>query len=198
MIKGIHGLLYSSDAEATRAFFRDKVKLPGSDVGGGWMIFDFAEGDLGVHPIDHGGTAGAHDVSFYCDDIEGVVAGMKKRGVVFTKPIEDHGYGLVTHFEVPGGITVQLYEPRYQKQGATKKVAAKEPKQAAVKKVASSAAKKASAKKAPAKKVPAAKSSAKKAPSKKASAMKASAKVSAKKAPTKKAPAKKATKKSAR
>jgi hypothetical protein len=121
MIKGIHGLLYSSDADATRAFFRDKVKLPGSDVGGGWMIFDFAEGDLGVHPIDHGGTAGAHDVSFYCDDIEGVVAGMKKRGVVFTKPVEDHGYGLVTYFEVPGGITCQLYEPRYQKRAASKK-----------------------------------------------------------------------------
>lgn len=115
MIKGIHGLLYSSDAEATRAFFRDKVKLPGSDIGDGWWIFDFAEGDLGIHPISHGGTAGAHDVSFYCEGIEGVVAGMKKRGVVFTKPIEDHGYGLVTYFEVPGGITVQLYEPRYQK-----------------------------------------------------------------------------------
>jgi catechol 2,3-dioxygenase-like lactoylglutathione lyase family enzyme len=115
MIKGIHGLLYSSDPEATRAFFRDKMKLPGSDIGGGWWIFDFAEGDLGVHPTDHGGTAGAHDVSFYCDDIEGVVAGMKKRGVVFKKPIEDHGYGLVTYVDVPGGITVQLYEPRYQK-----------------------------------------------------------------------------------
>jgi hypothetical protein len=124
MIKGIHGLLYSSDAEATRAFFRDKVKLPGSDIGGGWMIFDFAEGDLGVHPIDHGGTAGAHDVSFYCEGIEGVVAGMKKRGVVFTKPIEDHGYGLVTYFEVPGGLTVQLYEPRYQKGAAAEKAKA--------------------------------------------------------------------------
>ncbi len=46
MIRGIHGLLYSSD------------------VGGGRLIFDFAEGDLGVHPA-HGGQAGGHDVSFY-------------------------------------------------------------------------------------------------------------------------------------
>lgn len=36
MIRGIHGLLYSSDPEATRAFFRDQVRLPGSDVGDGW------------------------------------------------------------------------------------------------------------------------------------------------------------------
>lgn len=115
MIRGIHGLMYSSDPEATREFFRDKVKLPGSDIGHGWWIFDFAEGDLGVHPIDHGATAGKHDISFYCDDLEGTVAEMKGRGVTFTKDIADHGYGLVTYFEAPGGITVQLYQPKYAK-----------------------------------------------------------------------------------
>ncbi len=36
MIRGIHGLFYSSDAEATRAFFRDKLRLPGFDGGDGW------------------------------------------------------------------------------------------------------------------------------------------------------------------
>jgi hypothetical protein len=29
--------------------------------------------------------------------------------------IADHGYGLVTHFKVPGGFNVQLYEPKYRK-----------------------------------------------------------------------------------
>ncbi len=126
MIRGIHGLMYSSDAEATRAFFRDQVKLPGSDIGEGWWIFDFPEGDLGVHPIDHGGTAGDHDISFYCDDIHGTVADMKSRGVAFNGDVEDHGYGLVTYFEAPGEITVQLYEPRYvkPKKAAPKKKAA--------------------------------------------------------------------------
>jgi catechol 2,3-dioxygenase-like lactoylglutathione lyase family enzyme len=117
MIRGIHGLLYSSDPEATRAFFRDTMKLPGSDVGEGWWIFDFAEGDLGVHPVEDEGDAGMHDVSFYCDDIEGTVADLKSRGVTFTKPVEDHGYGLVTYLAAPGGITIQLYEPRYVKGG---------------------------------------------------------------------------------
>jgi hypothetical protein len=36
MIRGIHGLLYSSDPEATRRFFQQSVKLPGSDVGDAW------------------------------------------------------------------------------------------------------------------------------------------------------------------
>jgi catechol 2,3-dioxygenase-like lactoylglutathione lyase family enzyme len=160
MIKGIHGLFYSSDPDATRAFFRDKVKLPGSDIGQGWWIFDLPEGDLGVHPVEDPADAGGHDVSFYCDDIEGTVRDMKARGVSFTKPIEDHGYGLVTYFEAPGGITVQLYEPRYAKRTAAKKAAKKAPaKKAAAEK---KPAKKALAKKAPAKKAPAKKPAKKK------------------------------------
>ena len=119
MIRGIHGLLYSSDPEATRTFFREQMKLPGSDIGEGWWIFDFAEGDLGVHPVEDPSDAGEHDVSFYCDDIHGTVEDLKSRGVRFTQDVEDHGYGLVTHFTAPGGITVQLYEPRYTKRRGT-------------------------------------------------------------------------------
>jgi len=120
MIRGIHGLFYSSDPDATRAFFKDQVKLPGSDIGEGWWIFDLPGGDLGVHPVDEpkdpgGKDAGGHDVSFYCDDINATVADLKSRGVAFTKDVEDHGYGLVTYFTAPGGITIQLYEPRYVK-----------------------------------------------------------------------------------
>lgn len=127
MIRGIHGLLYSSDPEATRKFFREAMKLPGSDIGDGWWIFDFAEGDLGVHAVEDPSDAGDHDVSFYCDDIHGTVADLKSRGVRFTQDVEDHGYGLVTHFTAPGGITIQLYEPRYEKRHApaTRRKAAK-------------------------------------------------------------------------
>ena len=138
MIKGIHGLLYSTDAAATRAFFRDKVKLPGSDIGRGWWIFDLPEGDLGVHPAEDPSDAGTHDVSFYCDDIHGTVRDMQSRGVVFTSEVADHGYGLVTHFTAPGGVKVQLYEPRYVKGASRPGAAAKKPtKKAAVKTAAS-------------------------------------------------------------
>jgi hypothetical protein len=34
---------------------------------------------------------------------------------VFTQEVEDHGYGFVTYFKVPGGFKVQLYEPKYAK-----------------------------------------------------------------------------------
>jgi hypothetical protein len=120
MIRGIHGLFYSSAPEQTRAFFRDKVRFPGTDVGEGWWIFDLPEGDFGVHPVEEASDAGTHDVSFYCDDIHGTVADLRFRGVQFTKEVADHGYGLVTYFTAPGGITVQLYQPRYRKRPARK------------------------------------------------------------------------------
>jgi hypothetical protein len=116
MIKGIHGMFYSSEADALRAFLRDKLQLPHTDVGGGWLIFDLPRADLGVHPVDHPGAprSGTHDVSFTCDDIEKTVAELRGRGVEFVDQITDQGYGLTIHFVMPGGVKVELYQPSYQ------------------------------------------------------------------------------------
>jgi predicted enzyme related to lactoylglutathione lyase len=62
-----------------------------------------------------GAPSGTNAISFYCDDIETTVAEFKSRGVEFTGPVIDQGYGLVTHFRVPGGFEIQLYQPRYSK-----------------------------------------------------------------------------------
>jgi predicted enzyme related to lactoylglutathione lyase len=120
MIKGIHGLFYSSKPEELRAFLRDKLKLPFSDVGGGWLIFDFKEGDVGVHPTEgaNGAASGEHDISFFTDDLKATVAELEARGVTFDDRIADRGYGFVTHLTMPGGVRVQLYQPKYQKKRA--------------------------------------------------------------------------------
>ncbi|MBI3823450.1 MAG: VOC family protein [Planctomycetes bacterium] len=117
MIKGVHTMFYSSQPAELRAFLRDKLGFPATDVGDGWLIFDLPEADMGCHPADEkeGAPSGTHNISFYCDDITKTVAELKAKGVVFTDQVEDHGYGLVTHFEVPGGFTLQLYQPRYRK-----------------------------------------------------------------------------------
>ena len=117
MIRGMHTMFYSSQAEALRAFLRDKLEFPATDVGDGWLIFDLTEADMGCHPADarDGAPSGTHAISFYCDDIEKTVAELTARGVEFTKPVENHGYGLVTFFKVPGDFEVQLYQPLYQK-----------------------------------------------------------------------------------
>lgn len=118
MIRGVHTMFYTSHAKQLRAFFRDKLGFPFSDVGEGWLIFDLPEADLGCHPADpaHADSrTGTHNISFYCDDIVKTVAQLKKKGVKFTGPVVDHGFGLVTHFKVPGGFALQLYQPRYTK-----------------------------------------------------------------------------------
>lgn len=117
MIKGVHTMFYSSDADATRAFIRDKLGFPSSDVGGGWLIFDLPEAEMGCHPSDqaNGAPAGMHNISFYCDDVHKTVAVLRGKGVEFLDGITDAGYGLVTHFKMPGGCEVQLYQPKYVK-----------------------------------------------------------------------------------
>jgi hypothetical protein len=47
MIRGMHAMFYSSQPEALRAFLGDKLGLAGRDVGGGWLIFDAPDADLG-------------------------------------------------------------------------------------------------------------------------------------------------------
>ena len=123
MIRGMHGLFYSSEPEAARAFIRDKLKFGHTDIGDGWLIFDVPEGDLGVHPIDEKdpGMAGRHEVSFYCDDIHGTVAQLKERGVEFTEEVSDAGFGFVATFKIPGGVKALLYEPKYRKQKSASK-----------------------------------------------------------------------------
>ena len=117
MIRGVHTMFYSSEPEKLRAFLRDKLGFHANDIGGGWLIFDLPESEMGVHPADTDGGAptGTHDISFTCDDIQKTVAELKEKGVEFTEPVADRGYGLVTHFKVPGGFAVQLYQPKYSR-----------------------------------------------------------------------------------
>jgi catechol 2,3-dioxygenase-like lactoylglutathione lyase family enzyme len=115
MIKGVHTMFYSSDAAGLRTFLRDKLGFKGTDVGDGWLIFDLPEADMGCHPSGKGAPSGTQDISFYCDDIEATMAELQAKGVKFKGKVEDHGYGLVTYFQMPGKIWVQLYQPLYHK-----------------------------------------------------------------------------------
>jgi hypothetical protein len=111
-------MFYSSDPKGLRAFLRDKLGLRANDIGEGWLIFDLPEADMGVHPADKSGEdgspSGTHDISFYCEHIQQTVDELRSKGVVFKGEIEDHGYGFVTYFKVPGDFYIQLYQPKYK------------------------------------------------------------------------------------
>lgn len=116
MITAVHTLIYSDDAEATRAFLRDVLQWPNVDTGGGWLIFKTGPSELGVHPTAEGewSTTQKHEISLICDDIEATVNDLGGRGAVFKGEIEDHGFGLVIYMEVPGGAPdIMVYQPKY-------------------------------------------------------------------------------------
>jgi len=102
-------MFYSPRADELRAFFRDKLGMPYIDAGEGWLIFTPPGAELGCHP----GETVRQDISLYCDDIHATVAELKDKGVEFTREVEDHGYGLVTFVVAPGGLEIQLYQPKY-------------------------------------------------------------------------------------
>ena len=73
MIKGMHGLFFTPEAEEARDFLKDKLGLPFVDGGGGWLIFGIPMAEAAVHPADET----RHEISFWCDDIEATVAELR-------------------------------------------------------------------------------------------------------------------------
>lgn len=101
-----------------------------NDIGGGWLIFDVPEADLGVHPSDKA----YHSISFYCDDIHKTVEDLRSRGVEFSSGITDEEWGLLTHFRMPGNLEVELYQPKYEKRTRRKASKARAPRRGRSKK----------------------------------------------------------------
>jgi len=115
VIAGAHTIIFAEDAEAARAFFRDVLGFSSVDAGDGWLIFVLPPGELAIHPgPGWGKDVGQHELFFMCHDIEATVAELKAKGVEFTAPVTDEGYGLITRFRVPGAREIGLYEPRHK------------------------------------------------------------------------------------
>ena len=112
----MHTLYFTPKARELREFIRDKLELPYTDTGDGWLVFDVPEADLGCHPSERK----FHSISFYCDDIEKTVRALKKREVEFTTGISEQSWGYLTHFKMPGNFEVELYQPKYTKRSRPK------------------------------------------------------------------------------
>jgi len=119
MINGAHVLIYTTDPEADRAFFRDVLEIPSIDIGHGWIIFGLPPAELAVHPGD-GEFAQRHAghvmpgalVYFMCDDLQAEVASLAKKNVRCTE-IETERWGIRTTIPLPSGGEVGLYQPTH-------------------------------------------------------------------------------------
>lgn len=108
-ITGVHTLLYTPEPEALRATLRDVFGWDHVDAGGGWLIFETPPAEMGVHP----GETPGHQVSLMCDDLGTTVAELRAKGIEFIGEPLDEGFGITIHMILPGGVDMQLYEPRH-------------------------------------------------------------------------------------
>ena len=109
MIFGAHVIVYSKDAEADRAFFREVLGLSSVDAGHGWLIFALPPAEVAVHPAEE--NVG-HELFLLCDDLNAEMATLTEKGVQCSQ-VDEARWGSVTRIRLPGGGEVGLYQPRH-------------------------------------------------------------------------------------
>ena len=109
MIFGAHVILYSKDAEADRAFFREVLGLSSVDAGHGWLIFALPPAELAVHPAEE---KVGHELFLLCDDLDAEIAALTEKGVQCSE-VDEARWGSVTRIRLPGGGEVGLYQPKH-------------------------------------------------------------------------------------
>src|SRR3989442_13682332 len=110
MISGAHVLIYSHDAEADRAFFRDVLGLDSVDSGGGWLIFALPPTELAIHPTEEEDN---HELYLLCEDIEATAKELERRTAPITRPFDEEGWGRVTGTTLPAGERMAPYKPNH-------------------------------------------------------------------------------------
>jgi len=109
MINGTHVVVYSKDAEADRAFFRDILNFRSVNVGHGWLIFGLPPSEAAVHPA---GENDRHELYLMCSDLSGELTSLREKGVQ-CEAITEAAWGSVTKIRLPGGGKIALYEPKH-------------------------------------------------------------------------------------
>jgi hypothetical protein len=78
MINGAHAILYSDDADATRATLAKILGTRSVDAGDGSLIFALPPAELDVHPAEWGGRA---ELYLRTDDVAATVGALQAEGV---------------------------------------------------------------------------------------------------------------------
>jgi len=109
MISGAHVIVFSKDAEADRAFFRDVLGLKSVDAGHGWLIFALPPAEAAFHPAEENNV---HQLYLMCDDLKAEMASLAKKNVKCSE-VQEAQWGSITKMRLPGGGQVHLYQPKH-------------------------------------------------------------------------------------
>jgi catechol 2,3-dioxygenase-like lactoylglutathione lyase family enzyme len=109
MITGAHMIIYTKDADADRAFFRDVLGFRSVDAGHGWLIFALPPAEAAFHPTDDDEM---HELYLMCDDLKAEMAALAKKGIQCSD-VQEARWGSITRTNLPGGGQVGLYQPKH-------------------------------------------------------------------------------------
>jgi hypothetical protein len=109
MIFGAHVIVYSKDAAADRAFFRDVLGFSSVDAGHGWLIFALPPAEVAVHPAEEND---GHYFYLMCDDLKSEISSLARKGVQCSE-VQEARWGSIAKIRLPGGGEVGLYQPKH-------------------------------------------------------------------------------------
>lgn len=129
MITGAHIVLYTTDAEADRAFFRDVLNFPSVDAGHGWLIFALPPAEAAFHDLDKQSwdkkswdkkrlvqndarQNARHELFLMCDDIASTLRDLKSKNVPVSA-ITEQRWGSLATLTLPSGSKLGIYQPKH-------------------------------------------------------------------------------------
>jgi hypothetical protein len=110
MITGVHAVVFSEDADATRAFLRDVLRFSFVDAGGGWLIFALPPAEIAAHPTDE---QPHYELYLMCDDLDATLVELRERGAEVSRPVSAESFGRLTALALPGAGELGLYQPSH-------------------------------------------------------------------------------------
>ena len=115
MIIGAHVIVYTKDATADRAFFRDILGFKSVDAGKGWLIFALPAAEAAFHPDevnDRHDLYIRHELYLMCDNLKAEMSTLKRKGVECSE-IQEARWGSICKIQLPGGGHIGLYQPKH-------------------------------------------------------------------------------------
>jgi catechol 2,3-dioxygenase-like lactoylglutathione lyase family enzyme len=129
MITGAHIVLYTTDAEADRAFFRDVLNFPSVDAGHGWLIFALPPAEAAFHDLDKqswdkksldkksleqndANQDTHHELYLMCDDLAATLRDLKSKNVPVSA-ITEQRWGSLATLTLPSGSKLGIYQPKH-------------------------------------------------------------------------------------
>jgi catechol 2,3-dioxygenase-like lactoylglutathione lyase family enzyme len=124
LINGAHIVIYTEDAEADRAFFRDVLKFPFVDAGHGWLIFAMPPLEAAFHESENNDSKNhdsknhdsesndRHELYLMCDDIAATLNDLKSKNMKVSD-VSEQRWGKLATFTLPGGGKIGIYQPKH-------------------------------------------------------------------------------------